>query len=72
MLARSRLARQGSLRVGRREAEDVLRPDALTICFARRFAGAAASPVGVVRSVGIVSSTVAPSSSSRSEGIAFA
>jgi glycogen phosphorylase len=38
MLARSRLARQGSLRVGRREADDVLRPDALTICFARRFA----------------------------------
>ncbi len=38
MLARSRLARQGSLRVARRVADDVLRPDALTICFARRFA----------------------------------
>ena len=38
MLARERLARRGSLRVGRRTAEDVLRPDALTICFARRFA----------------------------------
>jgi starch phosphorylase len=38
MLARGRLARRGSMRVGRRVAEDVLRPDALTICFARRFA----------------------------------
>ena len=42
LFARERLraqwARQGSSRIARRSAEDALRPDALTICFARRFA----------------------------------
>ncbi len=35
---RTQLARQGSRRVASRAAGDALRPDALTICFARRFA----------------------------------
>lgn len=35
---RAQLARQGSRRVARRWADEALRPDALTICFARRFA----------------------------------
>jgi len=35
---RAQLARQGSRRIATRAAEDALRPDALTICFARRFA----------------------------------
>jgi starch phosphorylase len=35
---RGQLARQGSRRIASRAAEDALRPDALTICFARRFA----------------------------------
>ncbi|MGD9694075.1 MAG: alpha-glucan family phosphorylase [Thermoleophilia bacterium] len=35
---RAQLERQGSRRVASREAEEALRPDALTICFARRFA----------------------------------
>lgn len=34
----AQLARQGSRRVASGAAEDTLRPDALTICFARRFA----------------------------------
>ena len=34
----AQLARQGSRRVASRAAGDALRPDALTICFARRFA----------------------------------
>ncbi len=42
LFARERLraqwARQGSRRLATRAAEDALRPDALTICFARRFA----------------------------------
>ena len=42
LFARERLraqwARQGSRRLASRAAEDALRPDALTICFARRFA----------------------------------
>jgi len=35
---RTQLTRQGSRRVASRAAGDALRPDALTICFARRFA----------------------------------
>ena len=35
---RAQLGRQGSRRVASRAAGDALRPDALTICFARRFA----------------------------------
>jgi starch phosphorylase len=35
---RAQLARQGSRRVASRASGDALRPDALTICFARRFA----------------------------------
>ena len=35
---RTQLARQGSRRIASRAAGDALRPDALTICFARRFA----------------------------------
>ena len=42
LFARERLraqwARQGSRRLASRAADDALRPDALTICFARRFA----------------------------------
>lgn len=42
LFARERLraqwGRQGSRRIAARAAEDALRPDALTICFARRFA----------------------------------
>lgn len=34
----AQIARQGSRRVALREAAEALRPDALTICFARRFA----------------------------------
>jgi starch phosphorylase len=35
---RTQLTRQGSRRIATRAAADALRPDALTICFARRFA----------------------------------